>query len=870
MSSEARPLLALGNPEIGSRKKQKPAVPPAIKGPGAVRQGERLAPQFQVLADSFAGQRAKLHTDAAEEIDPELVLVFELAGTVQDFRNAVNRIPGFEFLVEAIEEEFEPDEDFYIEAQDSGRIEQKVSASLNLVMSNRSATSQLISLFSQWVENPSMKFDHGLAKFRAVFAQLRDIRRWGPDDRVKETGLIDAWHERIEVAGGFYSPVRIEIELWFRNDANARRAAESRVSEIVERAGGSVKRRAEIKGISYHSLLVELPVQQVQRVMQDGADAIELLSADEIMFVGPSIPMTVAAPSDDPPSMPGLPLAGVAEGLPRVALLDGLPFVNHKTLAGRLSVDDPDGFGEDYPVSSRHHGTSMASLIIHGDLSKPGEPSSRKLYVRPILRPHEFNPGWEQMPNDELFPDLLHRAILRIVQGESGRQAQAPSVRIVNLSVGVESRALVRKMSPAGRLLDWLAVELNLLFIVSAGNHPSTPLSIPVESVTTAENATTYAVKAARTTSRLRGILSPGDSFNALTVSATHADEAGALDLPDDVWDLTGPGMPAHYAAVGPGVGRSIKPDIYHAGGRALYLKPLIAEGEASAELRLLETPAVPPGTKVAAPGRGGKVDTAVYTFGTSNATALVTREADRVFEILEAGAAAGDPRFPDPLYHPVLAKALIVHASSWGDRSNELKQILEMSSKTARRELTALLGYGALDIERLGMAATNRAVLLAGGSLEQDQRHTYQVPLPPSLRSVRAWHRVTVTLAYMARTSSQQSRYRGAKVFFESPDKQKTGGKSTEGEFHAVKRGSCQHEIFEGHTGMLFGENGTLPIDIQRMKFGGSEDKRQSIRYGLVVSIETSAETSTSIHDEVRAVLRQQVRTQSQQRVQS
>ena len=79
------------------------------------------------------------------------------------------------------------------------------------------------------------------------------------------------------------------------------------------------------------------------------------------------------------------------EGSPRVALLDGLPFQNHDALAGRLLIDDPDGVADDYPITARNHGTAMASLIIHGDLSSAGDPLDRPLYVRPIMRPDEFS-----------------------------------------------------------------------------------------------------------------------------------------------------------------------------------------------------------------------------------------------------------------------------------------------------------------------------------------------------------------------------------------------------------------------------------------------------------------------------------------------
>lgn len=870
MTGEGRPLLALGAPETGDRFKQPPSVPPSVQGPGSGRQGERLTPEFRELVDAFDSRRVQLSSEGLDEIDPELVLVFDLAGTIADFRNAVSKIEGLEFLTELLDDETDPDDDFHMASKADGRTDDKVGRSLQLVMSNTKAAGQLVKLFNDWVTNPKMTFQRGLTKFRTAFEQLRAIRRWGPADRIRETGLIEDWRERLEVAGQYYSPVRVEVELWYRREARDRERAEAHLASLIVQSGGTIKNRSEIAGIGYHALLVELPVQQVSAVLEHGADAISILTADEVMFVGPSTPMSVAAPADEdlPTSTSPLP-SGRVEELPRIALLDGLPFANHDALAGRLTIDDPDSLGEDYAVGARHHGTAMASLIIHGDLSSSAEPLDRRLYVRPIMRPHEFLPGVEHVLDDELFPDLLHRAILRIVGDGRGQRPEAPSVRIVNLSIGAESRALVRKMSPIGRLLDWLALEKNLLFIVSAGNH-SRPISIPVADAQTSDDARLAALKAARSTSRQRGILPPGDALNAITVGAIHDDDAGEITLPDGVWDLVGEGMPAHYSAVGPGVGRSIKPDIYHSGGRVLYSRPVIEPGLTDVQLQPLHTPATAPGTKVAAPARGGSANTVAFTHGTSNATALVTREASRLFDVLEAGADLGDPAFPDAFYHPVLVKALLIHSSAWGDRATRLQQLLGMDSQQARRELSALLGYGAIDTTRLGNAATNRAVLVAGGSIEREQRHTYRIPLPESLRSRREWHRVTITLAYMAPTSGQLNRYRGTKLFFETPDKKITAGSRAEAEYRNARRGSCQHEIFEGAGSMIFGTDGTLPIDIECMKDGSTLKKGNYVRYGLVVSVETRAETSTAIHDEVRARLKTLVQTQARQRIQS
>ena len=71
-------------------------------------------------------------------------------------------------------------------------------------------------------------------------------------------------------------------------------------------------------------------------------------------------------------------------GKPVVAILDGVPFVNHSILENRLILDDPDGFGSAYQAKERGHGTVMASLVCHGELDAKEESLPRPLYFRPI------------------------------------------------------------------------------------------------------------------------------------------------------------------------------------------------------------------------------------------------------------------------------------------------------------------------------------------------------------------------------------------------------------------------------------------------------------------------------------------------------
>lgn len=870
MTGDPRPLLAFGPPAVGERPAQRPRDVPRLSRPGASRQGERLTPQFRALTTAFEAERAQLAADTPDEVDPALVVVLDLAGSVKDFRNALDRITGLEFLTELLGERTDPDDDFHMFGEEVGRTDNTIPHSLYLVMSNARAVDELMHLFDLWQQDQSVTFEYGLGKFKAAFEQLTAIRRWGPEDRVRETGLLERWRETLDVVGQSVSTVRVEIELWYRRDVTTRGVAQTQVEQIVADGGGRVLDRSQIGDIGYHALLAELPIQQVRSVLDAGAGSIRLLTTDEVMFVSPFTPMTTAPATPDPVAQMRLAPGGRIEGVPRIALLDGLPLPNHDALSGRLLIDDPDGVGEDYQVSSRNHGTAMASLIVHGDLSTPGEPLDRPVYVRPIMRPHEVFSKHEQVLPTRLLTDLLHQAVRRIVEGEAGRAAAAPSVRIVNLSIGDESRALVRRMSSAGRLLDWLADSYNLLFVVSAGNYTD-PITIPARAARDPASAHSAAIRAVYGRSLLRGVLPPGDALNALTVGATHDDGLGDVDVPDTAWDIVDPGAPALFSATGPGVDRSVKPDLHHIGGRELYTRPVIQPGDDSVRIEPAETATSGPGVQVAAPGRPGATNATVFTAGTSNATAIVTREASRLFDVLENGVPSTDDQpLPDPQYHPLLVRALVAHACSWGRWGPRLRAELGLDNQQARRRLTSLLGYGALDTGRVGSAATNRAVLVAAGHIARDQRHTFAVPLPPSLRARAEWHRFTITLACTVPTVGQVTRYRGAKVYFATPDTNLAAGDRIDAEHNSVRRGSLQHEIIDGDRAMVFGERDAFPIHIECMDDAQRLRAGKTVRYALVVSVETAVETSTTIYEEIRDGLRQQIRERARGRVET
>lgn len=856
----ARPLLAFPPPSVDG-------IPPAdtrptfrpVRRPSAGRQGVRLTPQFDALREALEAERAAL-TEATTAPDPELVAVFDLAGGVDQFLRAAAGVPGLEFLSDVQEESTPADEDFYYEA-DGEVSDDLVPQSLYMVMTNAEAVGQLVSLFERWQQDESVTFERGLNPLKQVFGLLRNIRRWGPEDRIRETGLLEQWREDVAVVGA-QGTSRVEIELWYRREAADRAAAQRLVSDVVTSLGGAVISATELAPIAYHALLADIPMSAVDRVVQAGPDAIELLTTETVMMVSPSKPMVFRTPE---------PTEGIGDrfdgrtptGLPRIALLDGLPLANHAALQGRLVIDDPDDFAANYQADQQCHGSTMASLIAHGDLSSPGPAIGQPIYVRPLLRPHPAFPRTEIAPTEQLLVDLVHRAFRRLFEGDGSVPPQAPSIRIVNFSIGDPTRTFVRRLSPLARLIDWLAWQYNLVIVVSAGNHDP-GIELPGDALSDEDQSAGAVVKALRSRARHRRLLSPAEAVNALTVGALHEDEA-ATELPDTVRDVLPRGLPASYSALGFGFRRSVKPDMLLPGGRQVFVAPAALSAETT-ELQPASTLVTGPGIAGAAPGLAGELDAVSFTCGTSNAAAFATRWANAVFDLLETLKAPADEfPFPDAQYHPVLARTLLIHATSWIDVRGEMMRLLGLSSQEARRELTRLMGYGPLRPERLATAEGHRVLLVGAGTIGKDKRHAFRLPLPDALSATREWRRLTITLAWLSPVNVRAQKYRMARLRFSDPRDQ-LGVAPVEADHNAVLKGTVQHQVFEGTDVVAFVSGSDLVIDVDCRVDAGPLPS--PVRYGLAASLEVAAATRIEVHQQVRERLRQAVRVQARARI--
>jgi hypothetical protein len=780
--------------------------------------------------------------------DPEQVLVIETVGSIENFANAVKRILGLEWMGEIETDQIAPDDDFYDESDRA----KELGGRLYLVMTNQRALDEMLSLWRRYKDDPQMEFERGLTRFREAFLLLKEIRRWGVQDRIGETGLLDAWREDLTHDGG--RPIRVEAELWFRSTDERRQEARTQVGGLIEQLGGRVLDSCVITDIAYHALLAEIPAVAVQRIIEH--PDVDLVKCDGVMFFRPvGQMMTGEQPIEGELPMHEAEAAALPTGAPVVAILDGLPLANHSLLEGRLIIDDPDDCASAYTVPDRAHGTAMASLVVHGDLSDGEPPLPHPVYVRPIMKPIPWmqSPRPEQIPSDVLVVDRIHRAVLRMFEGEGGTGAVAPTIRVVNFSVGDPSRQFAQTMSPLARLLDWLSLKYRILFVISAGNHRqdiATGISRVEYDILPDSEKEARVVRSLYDDSRHRRMLSPGESINGITVGALHRDGA-TIDGIGRAVNLFESLLPSPVSAFGSGHRRAIKPDVLFSGGRCLYTEPLGATAEATFVFQRMLTA---PGIKVASPsGRAGDVERVVYSCGTSNAAALVSRLAASCYESLMQVFEEQVPDVEIDSYAVPLMKALVVHGCSWGETGNRLREILQMHGNAARvRSLVSRwLGYGVPDAGRVLECTSQRATVLGFGQLLGEEAHVFTLPLPPSLGARRDWRRLTVTLAWMSPVAPATQRYRGASLWFEieggslTPNRRDADGK-------AVQRGTVQHEVFEGERAVAIGDDTRLSIRVNCRE--DAAKIRRPVPYGLVVSLEVAEGAEIAIYDEIRA----------------
>jgi len=755
---------------------------------------------------------------------PERLLVFELRGSVSAFAGAIAQINGLELVDE---EELEPDGEDHPVAY--------------LLVPDIVALRNLESLWRRWQRGQLV---YGETPWANVFELLRDLRPWGPNDRVQR-GDADILAAEIDGRPGG-DLVRLEVELVFRASEAAAAEAEANVRAAIERRDGRIISRARISDIAYHALLADVPVAVVQEIIGRAPDGIAGL--EPIMHIRPQSEATTIEIAD-----PLEPDVGPPErrqlGEPILALLDGVPVAAHPLLAAHVEVDDPFELEREALVEARAHGTAMASLIVHGDRNRPEPPLPRRIQVTPVMG------NGDAFPADRLIVDLIYLAVTRL-------RERRPNVVIVNLSMGNSYRPFHGQISPWARLLDRLAYRLGLLFIVSAGNRR--------DSFGVAAYRTSHAYEGAdgthRATSMItalhsvmadRRILSPAETVNGVTVGACNTDSVPPADRPL-ARALIDP-YPAHEAAnpsstLGPGFARSVKPDILMPGARE-HMQ--VVRNDAHIEVR----PGIASrgaGLKVAAPPRGGRENLDGYTNGTSAAAALASRTCHRIHDALEAAYGDAFLRLPS-VNRAVLLKALLIHRARWPEDIAALIRDTvgphgQGQASRQKDNIRRFLGFGCVDADDAVACAGDRATFFATGTVPPNRTVSVDVPIPVAISGKARPHMLAATVAWFTPVAPGRKSYRNCRLKLLQPNEMRelaVSAHSFQPDHNQTNRGTVYSRCWSGDAAPAVRPNMTVPIVIQRDPDQGVTVD-EPIAFGVAVTLAMPGEAA--IYDEVRA----------------
>lgn len=209
------------------------AIPPRRGGGGRARfvdpdaRARRIDAQFEA-AMAAIGDQVRI-SDSILAADPQLVLVFEALDEQIDLANVADKL-GIEVLLEA-EDAVLPTDDIRL-TSDKPR-NPFVASCLHAVCMNQSAFEKLLSLWRAWRD--SRELPRGYSPLRELFAHLKEVRPWGPQDRLQTIDWDEYFEGRVDDR---LHP--IEVELWYRRSPAARDKSQREVAALVEQAGGRV------------------------------------------------------------------------------------------------------------------------------------------------------------------------------------------------------------------------------------------------------------------------------------------------------------------------------------------------------------------------------------------------------------------------------------------------------------------------------------------------------------------------------------------------------------------------------------------------------------------------------------------------------
>ncbi|MFZ6757579.1 S8 family peptidase [Undibacterium sp. Ji50W] len=564
--------------------------------------------------------------------------------------------------------------------------------------------------------------DDSKLTYKQILTALESVGNWTRQDReswaVKYYGLPD-------------SPLfRLDVELWPIEVSNHPMRARL-VAEFGNWLTGNGIHQIDL--ISLDSLLLyRLEVSSAQAdLLFEHSDVryIDLLPQSGIQHAQLNIDI-----SDIPNQLPS-----PNQDSARICILDSGINTNHPLLRSAVAENTSyiSGVAEDDDVG---HGTAIAGIALYGDIEACAESnywkpdlwlfSGKILYLDKHTGEAQFDP----------------RTIETVLSSAVHYFYTVHGCRIFNLSIGNRNAPYdSRHIKGVAYLLDKLARECNVLFVVSAGNfNGSDTPPVPRESwraeypeyLTCPESI----------------IIDPAPALNVLTVGsvARHNAHINEQRYPEiHALSPASDRQPSPFTRHGPSIKGAIKPDVVATGGN-------------------LASPMRQEGGQWKADARGMGVLTLHHDFigktllkeisGTSFAAPYIAHLAGRILNEYPGSSAN--------LLRAMLVNHAVLPQQAKEIFTDELKD--NHKEKYGSNLFHDVLGYGLVDTDTLFRSSESAVVLFSEEVIEHDSHQFFELPLPDSfLRSNRAKRELRVSLAYSPPVRTTRLDYVATKIFF-------------------------------------------------------------------------------------------------------
>ncbi|MDR6192850.1 hypothetical protein QE372_005184 [Agrobacterium pusense] len=389
--------------------------------------------------------------------------------------------------------------------------------------------------------------------------------------------------------------------------------------------------------------------------------------------------------------------------VPAVCVLDTGVNRGHSLIEPALAAADQQAIDRDWGVDDHHsHGTAMAGLALHGDLTAAlSDRSERRLNHR--LESVKLLPPQDMNPNDPHSYGVISQTAVSLAEIAAPERSRVFCMAVTNDNVSgarPSTWSAAIDQAAAGTMNGDDDDAPKRLFVISAGNVPA---EIEYARISPQDDYPTE---------------DPSQAWNAITVGG-YTDLNQISDVGYEDWScLADPGELSPYSRTSVNWAHArapIKPEVVlEAGNRAL--SPARREVLSLDSLLLLTT----------SPTTGANALTAF------RATSAATAQAARMVARLTA---------EHPNYWPETIRALVIHSAEWTEPM--LEQLNSPAGKKDRYPLMRRFGYGVPDFDRASASAQDHLALVAQaaiqpfrlkGQREFNECHYYQLPLPAAI----------------------------------------------------------------------------------------------------------------------------------------